>query len=65
MATLQHQFLGNVQGKLTNGVVQFSGIKYASLGHRFGLSELYGENGSDDKVNATRLGYFQPEDNVV
>lgn len=64
MATLQHPFLGNVQGKLTNGVVQFSGIKYASLGHRFGVPELYGGNGSNDKVDATRLGYIQTEDNV-
>lgn len=39
-----------------DGVVQFLGIKYASLKDRFAASEIY-EHDAQGTINATQLGY--------
>ncbi|KAF5646487.1 para-nitrobenzyl esterase [Fusarium tjaetaba] len=54
--TLNHAQLGDIQGlKLDNqGVVQYLGIQYATLAHRFAGAELKTDDGG--KIDATRRG---------
>ena len=56
-AQIKHQTLGEIQGRQGNGVVQFLGIKYASLKDKFAGSELveYGE--TQGVIDGTQLGY--------
>ncbi|PKS09624.1 hypothetical protein jhhlp_004243 [Lomentospora prolificans] len=54
--TLQHPALGPIRGKAHNGVVQYLGIKYASLSHRFSIPELYSGAGGSIVTDATQLG---------
>jgi len=54
--TLSHSSLGKVEGVSHTDVTQFWGIKYASLGHRFGASEIY-TGQSSGTVDATKVGY--------
>ncbi|KAK5195057.1 hypothetical protein LTR99_002704 [Exophiala xenobiotica] len=55
MATISHSSLGKLQGVSKGDVTQFWGIKYASLGHRFGTPEIYAGQASDT-VDATKVG---------
>lgn len=57
MTTLNHPTLGQIHGKLTSGVAQYFGIKYASLKHRFGVPELYNGSRSSGVTVADKLGY--------
>jgi hypothetical protein len=56
-AQIKHQTLGEIQGRQGDGVIQFLGIKYASLKDRFAGSELveYGE--TQGVIDGTQLGY--------
>ncbi|KEF54938.1 uncharacterized protein A1O9_09381 [Exophiala aquamarina CBS 119918] len=56
MAELQHPELGLIHGKANNGVIQFSGIKYASLKHRFSTAELHNGPGPSGETDATKIG---------
>lgn len=53
---LHHPVLGEVKGNLVNGVVQFLGIKYASLENRFSEPRDIEYSGQAPVV-ATRHGY--------
>lgn len=57
MTTLQHPSLGQIRGKLADGVAQYLGIKYASLKHRFGAPELYDGSDAPGGIDSTKLGY--------
>lgn len=53
--TLDHPNLGLITGLNLDGVVQFRGVKYASLRDRFAIAELltdYGHAG----IDATKFG---------
>ena len=50
-----HQSLGKIRGRQGDGVVQFLGIKYASLKDRFAASELF-EHTGQDIIDGTKLG---------
>lgn len=56
MTILHHSTLGTIQGESNHGVVQYLGIKYASLKHRFGPAELYNGPGTSVGIDATQLG---------
>jgi len=55
MAGWQHPLLGALHGKAGDGVVQYLGVKYASLKNKFSPPELCGkyEGGA---IDATKLG---------
>lgn len=55
MATLQHPYLGKVQGKAGDGVVQYLGIKYGHLKDRFAeaVMETYD---TESTKTATKVG---------
>ena len=55
-AQIKHQKLGQIQGRLGDGVVQFLGIKYATLKDRFAGSELVEYDGAQSVIDATKLG---------
>jgi carboxylesterase type B len=56
MATLlQTQQLGAIQGKSSDGVTQYLGIKYATLKNRLADAVLY-ERNSDGVLDATNDG---------
>ncbi|KAF5707176.1 para-nitrobenzyl esterase [Fusarium mundagurra] len=56
MFTLNHTQLGDIQGRklADQGVVQYLGIQYATLAHRFAGAELKTDYGG--KIDATRRG---------
>jgi carboxylesterase type B len=57
MATqFRHQSLGEIHGRKRDGVIQFLGIKYASLKDRFSGSELFDHNGGNGVIDGTKLG---------
>jgi carboxylesterase type B len=55
-AHIKHQKLGQIQGKQGDGIVQFLGIKYASLKDRFAGSELVEYGSGESVIDATNLG---------
>ncbi|KAH7124573.1 Alpha/Beta hydrolase protein [Dactylonectria macrodidyma] len=55
-AILRHPVLGEVQGNLDNGVLQFLGIKYASLENRFSEPQDVEYSGQAQPIVATRHG---------
>jgi carboxylesterase type B len=55
-AHLKHQKLGQIQGKQGDGVVQFLGIKYATVKDRFAGSELVEYGNGESVIDATNLG---------
>ena len=55
--TLKHQSLGEIRGVQGDGVVQFLGIKYASLKDRFATSEILNYEPGSSVLDATKLGY--------
>jgi hypothetical protein len=55
-AHLKHQKLGQIQGKQGDGVVQFLGIKYATVKDRFAGSELVEYGSGESVIDATNLG---------
>lgn len=56
---LKHDVIGEVHGKRGDGVVQFWGVKYASLANTFAPSKLASYTG-DEVIDATKLGYLLP-----
>ncbi|KAK5088282.1 hypothetical protein LTR05_002499 [Lithohypha guttulata] len=56
MTILFHKELGKIEGECHNGVVQYRGIKYASLKHRFGPPELHTRCEKPAVVDATKVG---------
>lgn len=57
---LKHQLLGEIHGVQGDDVVQFLGVKYASLVNRFAKSELLGHNVGNSIIDATKVGYVLP-----
>ncbi|KAF4333428.1 para-nitrobenzyl esterase [Fusarium beomiforme] len=62
-STLEHPLLGHVKGlkAKTPGVVQYLGIPYATLAHRFAAPELKSDHGGT--IDATKRGcpsFFRP-----
>src|SRR5690349_12301788 len=56
---LKHESLGEIHGIQGDDVIQFLGIKYASLANRFSKSELYEHHNVDNGIiDATKLGYI-------
>lgn len=51
-----HPSLGTILGNKKEGVVQFLGIKYASIKDRFAPSEIFDHSGSN-VIDGTRPGY--------
>lgn len=63
---LNHPCIGRVQGRYNKGVIQYLGLPYASLEHRFAASVVleYPDSPKAD-VDATKHGYLQsPLDNL-
>ena len=52
--TLKHSSLGKIQGVAKGGVIQYLGVKYATLKDKFAVGELW--NGNDGLIDATHLG---------
>ncbi|XP_014558628.1 hypothetical protein COCVIDRAFT_14301 [Bipolaris victoriae FI3] len=61
MSRLQHPRLGVLEGLTSGNVVQFHGIKYGSLDHRFGTPKMYSGQKSSGVVNARKLGLPVPD----
>ena len=57
-ATLSHPDLGKVQGKPGEGVIQYLGIKYASVENRLAPPELIQQYSGT--IDGTKLGYVFP-----
>lgn len=55
-STLTHSSLGEIRGKADDGVIQFWGIKYASIKDIFAPSEIT-KGSCDNVIDATQLGY--------
>jgi hypothetical protein len=53
----KHQILGEIHGVQGDGIMQFLGIKYASLKDRFAKSELLNYDSGSRGLDATKLGY--------
>jgi hypothetical protein len=53
---LKHSDLGEIQGNPGDNVIQFLGIKYASIKDIFAPSKLFDHNGGSGVVNGTQLG---------
>jgi len=54
---LNHPTLGQIRGNLKDGVVQFLGVKYASIKDRFAPSEVFDSSGSGI-IDATKPGPY-------
>ncbi len=52
--TLKHSSLGEMKGVAKGEVIQYLGVKYATLKDKFAVAELW--NGNDGLVDATHLG---------
>lgn len=52
-------FFGTFQGKKADGVVQFRGVKYASVKDQLSIPEMVKGYG-DEIVDATEFGYHTP-----
>lgn len=50
-----HPIIGKVKGQASDGVIQFLGLKYATLQHWFDNAKLVQYDGSG--LNATRHGF--------
>jgi carboxylesterase type B len=55
-AQIRHRKLGEIQGRHGDGVVQFLGIKYATVKDRFAGSELVEYGDAQSMIDATKLG---------
>lgn len=53
---LHHAAIGQIQGKYGKGVVQYLGIKYASLEDRLAEPQVM-EYSGEEEIDATRHGY--------
>lgn len=53
--SFKHPKLGQIQGNSKNDVVQFLGIKYASIKDRFAPSEVFDHSGTG-VIEATKPG---------
>jgi carboxylesterase type B len=53
-AELQHPTIGTVRGNHADGVLQFLGVRYASIGHWFDNPTLSSYDGSG--ITATKYG---------
>ena len=53
---LEHPAIGRVQGRYNKGVIQYLGIKYASLKNRLADAQLVEYKGNEH-IDATRHGY--------
>lgn len=58
-STLTHSSLGEIRGTAGDGVIQFWGIKYASIKDILAPSEVLRGSGSG-VIDATQLGYVLP-----
>ena len=56
---LQHPQLGAVAGRRKGGTVQFLGLKYGVLKHRFAVAEV-NQATNDNVIDATSYGYVPP-----
>jgi hypothetical protein len=52
----QHPSLGEIHGVQKDGIVQFLGIKYASLKDRFAKSEILGRGVEGSIIDGTKHG---------
>jgi len=55
-AELQHPLLGPIRGRVADGVVQYLGLKYATLKDRLAASEVCVEY-VGQVLDATKFGY--------
>lgn len=53
---LKHENIGEIHGVLGDEVVQFLGVKYATLKDRFAESQLMDYDAANGVVDATRMG---------
>lgn len=53
---LKHENIGEIHGVLGDEVVQFLGVKYATLKDRFAESQLMDYDAENSVVDATRMG---------
>ena len=55
---LHHPLLGKIRGKLKDNVIQFLGVKYATLKDRFAEPQLArGKDNKEDVLDSTEYGY--------
>ena len=54
---LHHPSLGQIRGKLQDNVIQFLGVKYATLTDRFAEPELAKGHGQGGVQDAIKHGY--------
>jgi hypothetical protein len=57
MAVLKHSSFSDLTGVSVGGVIQYLGIKYASLKNRLSAAELY-DGTPRGSIDATKLGYL-------
>lgn len=55
--TIQHPYIGPIVGKIADGIVQFLGIKYATLTDRLGEPQLLSKYDGHE-IDATKTGYY-------
>lgn len=55
-STLQHPALGKITGVVKDGVVQYLGIKYATLENRLAAPFPLLENSGRGPIDATKFG---------
>jgi carboxylesterase type B len=55
-STLQHPTLGEITGTVKDGVVQFLGIKYATLENRLAVPVPLFKNDGRGPIDATKFG---------
>ena len=53
---VEHPQLGKIQGTASNGIVNFLGLKYATLANQFATAQLAGPP-SETIADATKYGY--------
>lgn len=56
---ISHPQLGLIQGQVADGLVNFLGLKYATIANRFDSPKL-AVPGMESAVNATKYGFVQP-----
>lgn len=58
MSSIDHPLLGRIQGNQTNNVIEFLGIPYANLAHRFAspVPISHQEKSPEGIFNATSYG---------
>jgi hypothetical protein len=55
--TIEHPLIGVLVGKAEDGIIQFLGVRYASLTDRLAEPELLSHY-DGEKIDATKKGYF-------